>query len=100
MLNQILMASGVLCVLLGAALLLAPASKASDSSILAGGALAALGIILATMSFRAWLTWRKYLRANAREYAEPAGELKRTATMGPFAFRPRFGRSPQDRRRS
>ena len=100
MLNQILMTSGVLCVLAGATLLLAPTSKSSDMSILAGAALASLGILLASMSFREWLTWRKYIETNAKENAEPTSHLARPATTEPLAFRPQFRRGPRERRRS
>lgn len=100
MLNQILMTIGILCGLLGVAALLAPASKNSDISLLGGAALLSLGVILAAMSLKTWLNWRKYLKTNSIENAEPTSELEQKAATAPIAFRPKFVRRPQDRRRS
>ncbi len=99
MLNQILMAIGVLCGLLGVALL-APASKNSDTSLLGGAALLSLGVILAAMSLKTWLNWRKYLKTHSTENAELASARQQKAATVPIAFRPKFVRRPQDRRRS
>jgi len=71
MLNQILMVVGVLCGLLGVAALIVPASKTSDTSVLVGGVLVSLGIILAATSLKIWLNWRRSMATNPADNSEP-----------------------------
>jgi hypothetical protein len=95
MLNQLLMVFGVLCGLLGAALLFGR-SPTSDASLLAGGVMLSLGMVLTSISFRAWLGWRQYVKTRETENAEPASNFEPQAVTG----QPPIHRSPQERRRS
>ena len=100
MLNQLLMVCGVLCGLLGAALLFG-GSPTSDVSVLAGGAMVSLGIVLASMSFRAWLNWRKYVKTRREtENVELASDFEPQAVTGQLALKPSSHQAPQERRRS
>ena len=99
MLNQLLMVFGVLCGLLGAALLFGR-SPISDASVLAGGVMLSLGMILASISFRAWLGWRKYVKSRETENTEPGSDFEPQDVTGPLAPEPPIHRSPQERRRS
>ena len=99
MLNQLLMVFGVLCGLLGATLLFGR-SPTSDASLLAGSAMLALGMVVASISFRAWLGWRKYVKTRETENAEPASDFEPQAVTGPVVLEPPIHRSPQERRRS
>ncbi len=82
MFNQLLMAFGVLCCLLGAAILFGTAGT-SDASVFAGGVMLSLGIIVTSVSFGTWLRWRKYLKTKAPPNAELMSDLKLPAVIRP-----------------
>ena len=99
MLNQLLMVFGVLCGLLGAALLFG-GSPTSDVSVLAGGAMVSLGIVLASMSFKTWWRWREYQKTKATRHVELMSDLELPAVIGPQAPKPSSQQAPEERRRS
>jgi len=94
MFNQLLMVFGVFCCLLGAAILFGTAGT-SDDSVLAGGVMLSLGIIVSSVSFGTWLRWRKYLNTKATHNdAELMSDLKLPASA---VIRPLAPKSSQDR---
>ena len=100
MLYQTWMVVSVLCVLLGAGILVGPAST-SDAWLFIGGAMVSLGIVLGASSFRAWLYWRKYYgKPQAKDDPEAVNDLKSPAVIGLPALKPSRDRAPQERRRS
>jgi hypothetical protein len=100
MFNQLLMVFGVLCCLLGAAVLFGTAGT-SDASVLAGGAMLSLGIIVTSVSFGTWLRWRKYLTTKATHNdAELMSNHKLPAAIRPLALKSSHDRTPYERRRS
>jgi hypothetical protein len=100
MFNQLLMVFGVLCCLLGAAILFGTAGT-SDDSVLAGGVMLSLGIIVTSVSFGTWLRWRKYLNTKATHNdAELMSDLKLPAVIRPLALKSSHDRAPYERRRS
>ena len=100
MFNQLLMVFGVLCCLLGAAILFGIAGT-SDDSVLAGGVMLSLGIIVTSVSFGTWLRWRKYLQTKATHSdAELLSDHKLPAVIRPLALKSSHDRTPYERRRS
>ena len=99
MFNQLLMAFGVLCCLLGAAILFGTAGT-SDASVLAGGVMLSLGIIVTSVSFGTWLRWRKYLKTKATHNAGLMSDLKSPAVIRPLGLKSSHDRAPHERRRS
>jgi hypothetical protein len=99
MFNQLLMVLGVFCCLLGAAILFGTA-RTSDASVLVGGVMLSLGIILTSVSFGTWLRWRKYLKTNAMQNAERVSDLKLPAVIRALALKSSHDRAPHERRRS
>jgi hypothetical protein len=100
MFNQLLMVFGVFCCLLGAAILFGAAGT-SDNSVLAGGVMLSLGIIVTSVSFGTWLRWRKYLNTKpTHNDAELMSNLKLPAVIRPLALQSSHDRTPYERRRS